>query len=99
MPSYLLETYTHSRAGRHLFMSNNDAISSNNGVILTISQIIKAVMSSATEAEIGDLYISCREANPAQHTLEYLGQQQPPTPIQSDNTTVLGVVNNNVMKN
>jgi hypothetical protein len=71
--SYLSETNTRSRAGGHFFMSNNNGIPSNNGAILTISQIIKVVMSSAVEAEIGALYINCREAIPAQHTLEYLG--------------------------
>jgi hypothetical protein len=34
--SYLLETNARSRAGRHFFMSNVDAIPSNNGAILTI---------------------------------------------------------------
>jgi hypothetical protein len=63
--SYLLETNARSRAGRHFFMSNNDTIPSNNGAILMISQIIKAVMSSAVEAEIGALYVNCREAIPA----------------------------------
>jgi hypothetical protein len=96
--SYLSETNARSRAGKHFFMSNDNAIPSNNGAILTISQIIKAVMSSAAEAEIGALYINCREAIPAQHTLEYLGHKQPPTPMQTNNTKALGVVNNNVMK-
>ena len=68
------------------------------GIVLTIAQIIKAVMTSAAEAEIGALYINCREAVPARHTLEYMGHPQPPTPMQTDNTTALGVVNNNVMK-
>ncbi len=63
--SYLLETNARSRAGGHFFMSNNEAIPSNNGGILTISQIIKAVMSSVAEAEIGALYINCKEAIPA----------------------------------
>jgi hypothetical protein len=63
--SYLLETNAHSRAGGHFFMSNDDAIPSNNGAILTILQIIKAVMSFTAEAEIGALYINCREAIPA----------------------------------
>ncbi len=96
--SYLSETNAQSRAGGHLFMSNDDAIPSNNGVILTISQIIKAVMSSAAEAKIGALYINCKGAIPARHALEFLGHKQPPTPMQTDNTTALGVVNNNVMK-
>jgi hypothetical protein len=96
--SYLLETNACSRAGGHFFMSNDEAIPSNNGAILTISQIIKAIMSSAAEAEIAALYINCKEAILARHTLEYLGHKQPPTPMQTDNTIALGVVNNNVMK-
>jgi hypothetical protein len=79
-------------------MSNDDTIPSNNGATLMISQIIKAVMSSAAEAKIGTLYINCKEAIPARHVLELLGHKQPPTPMQTDNTTALGVVNNNVMK-
>jgi hypothetical protein len=62
--SYLSETNARSRAGGHFFMSNNNSIPSNNGAILTILQIIKAVMSSTAEAEIGALYINCREAIP-----------------------------------
>jgi hypothetical protein len=50
--SYFSETNARSRAGRHFFMSDDEAIPSNFGVILTISQIIKAVMSFTAEAEI-----------------------------------------------
>ena len=53
-------------------------------------------MSSAAEAEIGALYINCRAAIPARHTLTEMGHPQPPTPIQTDNTTALGVVNNTI---
>ena len=55
------------------------------------------VMSSVAEGEIGALYINCREAIQARRTLEYLGQRQPPTPMQTDNTTALRVINNNIM--
>ena len=41
-------------------MSNDDAIPSNNGAVLTVSQIIKSVMSSDAEAELGALFINCR---------------------------------------
>jgi hypothetical protein len=54
-------------------MSTDTARPPNNGAVLTIAQIIKAVMTSAAEAEIGALYINCREAVPARHTLEYMG--------------------------
>jgi len=96
--SYLSETNARSRAGGHFFMSDDNAIPNNNGAILTISQIIKAVMSSVAEAKIEALYINCKEAIPAQHTLEFLGHKQPLTPMQTDNTSALGVVNNKVMK-
>ena len=53
-------------------------------------------MSSAAEAEIGALYINSREAIPTRHTLKEVGHPQPPTPMQTDNMTVLGVVTNTI---
>ena len=77
-------------------MSADSADPPNNGAVLTIAQIIKNIMSSAAEAELGALFINCREAVPARHTLEEMGHKQPPTPMQTDNTTALGVVTNNI---
>jgi hypothetical protein len=82
--SYLLESKARSRAEGYFFMSTDTAQPPNNGAVLTIAQIIKAVMTSAAEAETGALYINCREAIPARHTLEYMGHPQPPTPMQTD---------------
>jgi hypothetical protein len=96
--SYLSEANACSQAGGHFIMSSNTPCPHNNGAVLTITQIIKAVISLAAEAKIGALYINCREAIPACHTLEFLGHPQPPTPIQINNTMALGVINNNVMK-
>jgi hypothetical protein len=79
-------------------MSSDSETPPNNGAVMTISQIIKAVLSSAAEAKVSALFINCREAVPARHVLEFLGHKQPPTPMQTDNTTALGVVNQNVMK-
>ena len=45
--SYLLGGKACSRAGGHFFMSNNSAITPNNGAVITITQITKAVISSA----------------------------------------------------
>ena len=94
--SYLSETNARSRAGGHFFLSENDEFPTNNGAVLTIAQIIKVVMSSAAEAEIGALYINSREAIPQRHLLEEMGHPQPPTPIQINNTTALGVVTNTI---
>ena len=94
--SYLSETKARSRVRGHFFMSNNSADTPNNDAVLAIVQIIKNVMSSAAEAELGVLFINCREAVPARHTLDKMGHKQPPTPMQTDNTTALGVVTNNI---
>eukprot|EP00804_Cyclotella_cryptica_P002423 CCRYP_004114-RA/>CCRYP_004114-RA protein AED:0.45 eAED:0.45 QI:0/0/0/1/0/0/2/0/136 len=56
--SYLSEPNTHSRADGHFFLSNNAVVPPNNGAILNIAHIIKHVMASATEAELGALYIT-----------------------------------------
>ena len=53
-------------------------------------------MTSAADAEIGALFINTRQAIPARYLLEELGHKQPPTPVQTDNTTALGFVNKNL---
>ena len=53
-------------------------------------------MSSAAEAELGALYINASKAVPMRQLLVEMGHKQPKTPIQTDNTTVSGVVNNNI---
>jgi hypothetical protein len=58
---YLNEANARSHAGEHHFLSENQPFPPNNGAILTISEIIKAVISSATEAELGALYINARK--------------------------------------
>ena len=68
--SYLSETKARSRAGGQLFMSNNSDIPPNNGAVITITQIIKAVMSSAAEVKLGDLFINFCESIPERHALE-----------------------------
>ena len=77
-------------------MSNNTTFPPNNGAVFTIAKIIKAVMSSAAEAELGALFINCKGAIPAHHALEEMGHKQPPKPMQTDNTTAYGVVTNNI---
>ena len=53
-------------------------------------------MSSAAEAEISMLFINSRQAIPSRIILEETGHKQPPTPIQTDNTTALGFVTKNL---
>ena len=56
--AYLVEPKARSRAGGHFFMSKDSPIPPNNGAVLNIAQIIKSVMTSAAEAELGALYTS-----------------------------------------
>ena len=93
---YLNERNARSRAGGHFFLSNDDTFPPLNGSILNIAQVIKAVMTSAAEAELGALYINAREAVYIRLILERMGHPQPPTPIQTDNSTAEGVINSKV---
>ncbi len=60
--SYLSEPNARSRAGGHMFMATDKDIPKNNGAVLNISQIIRAVMSSAADAELGALFINAKTA-------------------------------------
>jgi hypothetical protein len=86
-----------SRAGTHIFMSENDPFPRHNGPILSISQIMKFVMSSAAKAELGALYTTAKEMVPLQQTLNKMGWPQPRTPIQTDNSNAVGVTNHTIV--
>jgi hypothetical protein len=64
--------------------------------VLTIAQIIDAVMSSAAEAELGALFINAKAAVHMRRILQEMGHPQPCTPIQTDNSTAEGVINSSV---
>ncbi len=51
-------------------------------------------MFSAAEAELGALYLNAKEAVYLRQILDEMGHPQPRTPIQTDNTTAEGVINN-----
>ena len=46
-------------------MAENEYIPAKNGAVINVSQIIKAVMSSPSEAELGALFINCKLAVPS----------------------------------
>jgi hypothetical protein len=94
--SYLSESLARSRAGGHFFMTSDTDEQPNNGAVLNVSKIIKSVMSSAAEAEMGALYMNACEAVPIRNVLQEMGHKQPKTPMQTDNSTAFGVVNNNI---
>jgi hypothetical protein len=61
-------------------METNNDISTRltNGAILIISTVLKHVMSSAAEAEIGALLLNSKETTVICKTLEELGHLRPP---------------------
>jgi hypothetical protein len=63
--SYLSEPKARSRAGGHFFLSKNGNNPPNNGAVLNVSKIIKVVMSSAAEAELGALFINAKKSVPS----------------------------------
>jgi hypothetical protein len=93
---YCNEKKSRSQAGGHFFLSNDDEFPPNNGAILSIATIIKAVMSSAAEAELGALYINAKEAVYIRQILTKMGHPQPKTPIKTNNSTAKGVINSKI---
>jgi hypothetical protein len=96
--SYLSEREAKSRAGGFFYMGNSadTAKKLTNGAILIISTVLKHVMSSAAEAEIGAVFINAKEGAVLRTTLEELGHPQPTTPLETDNTTVTGYSNGTI---
>jgi hypothetical protein len=95
--SYLNETKSRSRAGAHIYLSEDDPIPCLNGVVLTIATIIKFVMASATEAELAVLFIAARKMVPHRQTLINMGWPQPCSPVQTNKSTAIGVTNKTII--
>ena len=96
--SYLSKSKARSRVGGYFFMSSDVPIPPDgNGAVLTVAQIIKAVMSPAAEAELAALYINARKAVYIRKILTKMSQPQLRTPIQTDNSTAAGIVNNTIL--
>jgi hypothetical protein len=90
--SYLSETGGRSRAAGHFYLTNQNDKDFNNRAVLTLSSIIKHVMSSASEAELASLYYGCKIAAPLRTTLKEMGHTQPrPTPVTTNNITAQGL--------
>ena len=70
---YLNESKVRSQAGGHFFLLSNVQYLPNNGAVLTIAQIIDAVMLLAAEAEMGALFINAKEAVHMQRILHEMG--------------------------
>ena len=53
-------------------------------------------MASAAEAELGAIFVNGQDAVPIRTTLDEMNHPQPPTPIQVDNATAVGIANRTI---
>ena len=93
---YLNESNARSMVRGHHYLSENIPLTHNNGAILNVAEIIKAIMSSASKAELGALNINACEVVEERQILKKMGHPQPSTPIQTDNSKVEGIINSKV---
>ena len=102
--SYLSESEARSRVGGFFFFSDQPADPTKvpdpnatpppiNGAVHVISSILKAVVASATEAEMGGLFYNAKDGAMLRTVLEEMGHPQGATPIQTDNACAAGIVN------
>jgi hypothetical protein len=95
--SYLSEPKACSRAAGHFYMGNKGTDNNTKqGAILATTAVMKPVLSSASEAEIGALFENCKRAEILRTTLDEMGWPQPATPVQTDNSTACGIANDNI---
>ena len=102
--SYLSVKNARSRVGGHFYLSTRSDLDNkpptnphpSNGPLHVVCSILRNVMASAAEAELGGLFYNAKEACVIQIILKELGHPQPATPIKTDNTTASGIVNKTI---
>jgi hypothetical protein len=79
---FLNKTNSHSCAGAHIFLSENKPFPRFNGAVLSIAQIIKFIIVSASKSELAALFVTAREMIPHRQTthLHGLAPAQKPYP-------------------
>jgi hypothetical protein len=66
------------------------------GSILNLASVIKNVVASVAESEVGACFQNSQSGAPLRVTLAELGHIQPPTPIRTDNSTAYGILNETI---
>ena len=105
--SYLSVSKARSRSGGYHYLGNKranpelpptdkDPLPVINGAVHVHCSILPMVVSSAAEAEVGGGFYNARDAVPLRTALEEMGHPQPPTPIECDNSTSVGILNDSV---
>jgi hypothetical protein len=67
-----------------------------NGSILNVESVIKNVVVSAAESEVGACFQNAQSVAPIRVTLAELGHIQPATPLGTDNSMAFGILNETI---
>jgi hypothetical protein len=95
--SYNSEPQARSQAGGHFYMGSQDTNDdTHKGAILATTFIMQPVLSSTSKAEIRALYKNTKKGALLCITLHEMGHPQPATPVQTNNSTVCSIANNNI---
>jgi hypothetical protein len=66
------------------------------GSILNVTAVIKNVVASAADSEVGACFDNAQSGAPLRVTLAELGHTQPPMPLRTDNSNAYGIVNEKI---
>jgi hypothetical protein len=95
--SYLSVSNAHSRLGGLFFCGDKSPQQDTlNGSILNVAAVIKNVVASAAESEVGSCVYNAQSGSPLKVTLTQLGHIQPPKPLRTDDSTAFGILNETV---
>jgi hypothetical protein len=94
--SYLTAPKARSRVGGYHYLSDDTEDPPDNAPIHADVHILRNVMASVAEAEVGGLFHNAQTGCPIRQTLIELGHPQPATPIQTDNECAEGIMNGTV---
>jgi hypothetical protein len=94
--SYLSESEARSLSGQISFLSSNTDHPAINGAIHVLSGLMKNVLASAADTEVGAIFHNAQDACTLRQTLIDMGNEQPPTSIQTDNSCANGRMNSSV---
>jgi hypothetical protein len=95
--SYLSVSNALSRLGGLFFCGDKSPHEDNlNGSILNVASVIKNVVASAAESEVGASFQNAQSGAPLRVKLTELGHIHPPTPLRTDNSTAFGILNETI---
>ena len=83
--------------GAHIFLYEDEPKPQYNGTILTLSKIIKPVMSSDAEAKISAVFITAKDMVPQLQTVIKMKWPNGMSTIQNNNSTSMGVTNKTIV--